>query len=296
MSDEQFSAPISALLTRLDDVLQSVERLLAVQTPEQDAAVLDSAIAFRWQPGAGGSFRPIRHPDLVEMEQLIGLERQRRILVQNTQQCLAGAPANHVLLWGERGSGKSSIVKALLGKFHTDGLRLIQLYRHDLRDLPEILDRLWERSETYILFCDDLSFEEGDVEYKELKALLEGGLTARPRNVLVYATSNRRHLMPERMADRQGSGSDDEIHPLEAMEEKLSLADRFGIRLGFYPISQQVFLDIVRSQVQARGLHIAAGELDREALRWSLTYNGRSGRSARQFVDDLEGRMRLAGQ
>ena len=198
-----------------------------------------------------------------------------------------------MLLWGERGSGKSSLVKALLQRFAGDGLRLVQLYRRDLLDLPEIIDRLWERPEKYILYCDDLSFEDEDTDYKELKGLLEGGLTARPRNILVYATSNRRHLLAEHLRDRQLVVDGDEIHPNEALEEKLSLADRFGIRLGFYQVDQPTYLEIVRHLATQRGMQVDEAALEREALRWTLSYSGRSGRSARQFVDDLEGRLAL---
>lgn len=282
------------LLIRFDRVLELAERSLAAQVPLADEGVLDGAVAFCWQSRAGvGQFRPIRHPDIVRLEDLIGIDRQREVLVRNTRQFLRGAPANHVLLWGERGSGKSSIVKALLQRFADEGLRLVQVHRHDLLDLPEMIDRLWDRPESFILFCDDLSFEEDDAEYKELKALLEGGLTARPRNVLVYATSNRRHLMPEHMAERQPQRDGDEVHPNEAFAEKLSLADRFGIRLGFYQVDQRTYLEIVRHLSAVRGISVDAETLDREALRWALSYSGRSGRSARQFVDDLEGRLAL---
>jgi len=213
-------------------------------------------------------------------------------LVRNTEQFLLGAPANHVLLWGDRGTGKSSAIKALLTRFAERGLRLVQLHRQDLLDLPDISDRLWERPEKFILFCDDLSFEADDAEYKELKAMLEGGLLARPQNLLIYATSNRRHLIPERMADRLASGGDaEEAHPRDAMEEQISLADRFGLRMGFYRIDQDTYLQIVRHMVEIRGLQVDPDLLERDALRWALSYNGRSGRSARQFVDDLEGRQ-----
>jgi predicted AAA+ superfamily ATPase len=282
------------LLDRLDRVLDTADRVLSAQLVVPTDDVLDDAIAFNWQRRHGsGQFRLIRHPDLVHMDDLLGIDRQRDILLRNTRQFLRGAPANHVLLWGERGSGKSSIVKALLHRFASEGLRLVQLHRHDLLDLPEVVDRLWDRPEKYILFCDDLSFEDGDAAYKELKALLEGGLSARPANLLIYATSNRRHLMPEHMADRQAIATMDDVHPNEAMEEKLSLADRFGIRLGFYKVDQGTYLAIVRHLVATRGLRVDNAEVEREALRWALSYSGRSGRSARQFVDDLEGRLAL---
>lgn len=285
---------LTDLLYRLDRVLTVAERLVDAHDSTHDDSVLDTAIAFCWQCRDGaGAFRPVRHPDVMRLTDLIGIDRQRAALVRNTRQFLHGAPANHVLLWGERGSGKSSIVKALLHEFAAAGLRLVQVHRRDLLDLPEIIDRLWDRPEKYIIFCDDLSFDDDDAAYKELKALLEGGIQARPTNILIYATSNRRHLMPERMADRQAGSSGDEVHPNEAIEEKLSLADRFGIRLGFYRVDQGTYLDIVRHLAQTRGLHVDPAVLEREALRWALSYSGRSGRSARQFIDDLEGRLSL---
>lgn len=294
MSTEFPHTEFPELLARFDRVLELAERALSARVTVDDDAVLSSAIAFSWQRrGAEGQFLPIKHPDMMRLEDLIGIDRQREALVRNTRQFLCGVPANHVLLWGERGSGKSSVIKALLQRFAGEGLRLVQVHRHDLLDLPEMIDRLWDRPDHFILFCDDLSFEEDDAEYKELKALLEGGLTARPRNVLVYATSNRRHLMPERMADRQLVFDGDEVHPNEALEEKLSLADRFGIRLGFYAVDQRTYLEIVRHLASVRELAVDPAALERDALRWALSYSGRSGRSARQFVDDLEGRVAM---
>jgi len=285
-----------AILTRMDAILEKVDRLLTVQHPTEsdDNQALDSAIAFTWQRIDGrGRFRAVRHVDLIRLDDLLGIERQLDTLARNTRQFLHGAPANHVLLWGERGCGKSSAVKAVLHAYHRDGLRLIQVHRHDLLDLPEIIERLWERRERYILFYDDLSFEAEDASFKELKALLEGGIQARPENVLVYATSNRRHLLPDRFADRQATITDDEVHPNEAIQEKLSLADRFGLRLGFYQIDQPTYLRIVGHLAQVRALPTDAAALEREALRWAMSAAGRSGRSARQFIDDLEGRLAL---
>ncbi|MHB9026322.1 MAG: ATP-binding protein [Armatimonadota bacterium] len=287
---------LSEVMSRLERVLEKAERLLEAQLPSANGEMLDSAIAFVWRRAGGvGRFHPVRHVDPMRLADLIGIDRQLQTLARNTRQFLRGAPANHVLLWGERGSGKSSAVKAILNEFAGEGLRLVQVHRHDLPDLPEIIDRLWDRPEKYLLFCDDLSFESDDAEYKELKALLEGGIHARPENLLIYATSNRRHLMPEYMADRQPIVNGDEVHPNETAEEKLSLADRFGIRLGFYKITQSVFLEIVRHLVQARGLPIESATLDAQAIRWAMSYSGFSGRSARQFVDDLEGQRALEG-
>jgi hypothetical protein len=281
----------SEIFTRLERVLEKAERLLEAHLPSANGEVLDSAIAFVWRHAGG--FQPVRHVDPMRLRDLIGVDRQLQTLVRNTRQFLRGAPANHVLLWGERGSGKSSAVKVLLNEYAGEGLRLVQVHRHDLADLPEIIDRVLDRPEKYLLFCDDLSFEYDDAEYKELKALLEGGIHARPENLLIYATSNRRHLMPEFMADRQVVMDGDEVHPNETIEEKLSLADRFGIRLGFYKITQAIYLEIVRHLAGARGLAIAPADLDTKAIRWAMSYSGFSGRSARQFVDDLQGQVAL---
>lgn len=283
-------ARLQDVLNHFDAVLDRVEGLLPSSAPADDT--LDTAHAFIWQRRNGAAiFRPVRHLDEVRLSDLKGIDRQLQVLTRNTRQFLRGAPANHVLLWGERGTGKSSAVKALLHEFAADGLRLVQVQRGDLLDLPEIIDRLWDRPEKYLLFCDDLSFENDDAEYKELKAMLEGGLHARPKNMLIYATSNRRHLIPERFASRQPTA--DEAHPGDAISEQLSLSDRFGIRLGFYKLDQSDFLAIVHHLVASRGLRVNPDDLERDALRWALSYTGRSGRSARQFVDDLEGWLAL---
>lgn len=291
LSEERIS--LETLLLRLEHVLEKADRLLSAHLPAADDNLFD-AIAFIWQRRDGAArLCPVRHIDRIRFSDLIGVDQQMTKLIRNTRQFLRGAPANHVLLWGERGTGKSSAVKALLNEFAPDGLRLVQVHRQDLLDLPEITERLWDRPEKFIIFCDDLSFEADDLEYKELKAMLEGGVHAQPENMLIYATSNRRHLIPERMADRQVVVNNGEIHANEAMSEQLSLADRFGLRLGFYAIDQQTYLQIVRHLAASRGLRIDAETLEREALQWTMSYSGRSGRSARQFVDDLQGRMAL---
>ncbi len=292
MSTDTTPPTFAELLPDLTRLLEKAERLLDVHVPPGVEDAFTEATAFIWQRRDGvGRFRPVRHVDNIRLRDLLGIEAQLGKLVRNTRQLLHGAPANHVLLWGDRGTGKSSAVKALLHEFAGDGLRLIQVHRQDLLDLPDIIDRLWDRPEKFILFCDDLSFEADDAEYKELKAMLEGGLHAQPPNLRIYATSNRRHLIPERMADRQVMVNGDEAHPNEAIEEQLSLADRFGLRLGFYKIDQQTYLHIVRHLAAIRGLRVDPADLERDALRWAMSYSGRSGRSARQYIDDLEGRM-----
>lgn len=234
--------------------------------------------------------RGVRHPDPIALVDLIGDRRQRDLIVRNTEQFLAGLPANNVLLYGDRGTGKSSTVKALLNAYADRGLCLLEVGRSKLGDFPAIVDLLGNQPEHFILFVDDLSFDEQEMGYKDLKAVLEGGLEVRPANVLVYATSNRRHLVMERQSDRAQPG-DDELHGFDTVQEKLSLADRFGITLTFVTPDQEHYLDIVRGLAQRRGLAIADDDLRRRALQWASWHNGRSGRSARQFVDDLTGEL-----
>ena len=290
---------LSDLLPRLERLMARFESLLSAYLGQRDDASGDEyadSIAFRWcKKGGKGFLEPIVHPDLADLDDLFGLDREIGILERNTRQFVRGMPANNVLIWGERGTGKSSVVKGLLGRFAGEGLRMIEVRRQDLTDLPEIVERLWDRPERFVLFCDDLSFLEDESVYLELKALLEGSLSARPDNVLVYATSNRRHLMPEKLADNtfRFSPDDDEIHPQETVEEKVSLSDRFGLSIGFYRITQDTYFRIVRHLASQRGLDMDPASLRRESLRWLQRASGRSGRVARQFVDDLEGRLKL---
>ena len=290
---------LSDLLPRLERLMDRVESLLSAYGGQREAASGDAyaeSVAFRWRKKGGkGCLEPIVHPDLADLGGLFGLDREIEVLDRNTRQFVRGMPANNVLIWGERGTGKSSVVKGLLARFAGEGLRVIEVRRQDLVDLPEIVEILWDRPERFILFCDDLSFLEDESIYLELKALLEGSLSARPDNVLVYATSNRRHLMPEKLADNtpRFSPDDDEIHPQETVEEKVSLSDRFGLSIGFYRITQDTYFEIVRHLVDQRGLNIDPVLLRRESLRWLQRASGRSGRVARQFVDDLEGRIQL---
>ncbi|MXX02323.1 MAG: ATP-binding protein [Gemmatimonadetes bacterium] len=299
---------LSDLLPRLERLLGRIETLVSAYTGGRSRPtgrtgqsgssddVFAGSIAFRWgKLGERGCLEPIVHPDLVDLFDLFGLDREIGILERNTRQFVRGMPANNVLIWGERGTGKSSVVKGLLARFAGEGLRMIEVRRQDLTDLPEIVELLWDRPERFVLFCDDLSFMEDESIYLELKALLEGSLSARPDNVLVYATSNRRHLMPEKLADNtfRFSPDDDEIHPQETVEEKVSLSDRFGLSIGFYRITQDTYFRIVRHLADQRGIDMDAGLLRRESLRWLQRASGRSGRVARQFVDDLEGRIKL---
>lgn len=250
--------------------------------------------AFRWvRVGERGHLEGIAHPDPVRLSDLVGYESERELLLRNTEQFLAGYPANNVLLYGDRGTGKSSTVKALLNAYGDRGLRLVEVAKAHLADLPQLLALLRDRRERFILFIDDLSFHETEVEYKELKAVLEGSLEARPSNVLLYATSNRRHLVQESFADRAGA-VDGELHGVDTVQEKLSLSDRFGITLTFLAPDQERYLTIVRALAAQRGLAIASEELQRRAIAWALRHRGRSGRTARQFIDYLTGELGLA--
>ena len=281
------------LLERLERLLDLSEEALERHigpAPEENLDLAEQ-IAFRWvREGRTGWLQAIRHPDLPDHADLLGIDQALQRLERNTRQFLAGHPANNVLLWGERGCGKSTAVKGLL-RLHADaGLRLVEVNKEDLHQLPAICGQLRELPWRFILFCDDLSFDESDSAYRELKALLEGGLEARPENVLVYATSNRRHLLPERIVDNSDA---EEIHPEERIAEKLSLSDRFGITLAFYRMSQQTYLAVVRHLAARAGVGVATGDLEREALHWAMGRGTRSGRVARQFIDDLRGRLAL---
>lgn len=290
---EEIDIDWNYLIERLERLLdlseEYLEGHLAAYEPEPE--LFERFVAFRWrQQETEGYLAEVAHPDLPDHADLLGIEATLSRLRDNTRQFLHGLPANNVLLWGERGGGKSSAIKGLLTEFAAQGLRLVEVSKEDLFQLPAITACLRERPFRFILFCDDLSFDETEPDYRELKALLDGGIEARPPNLLIYATSNRRHLLPERLLENSGEA---EIHPEEAMAEKLSLADRFGIRLGFYPMGQETYLAVVRHLCRRRRLAIAERELEGEALRWALARGGRSGRVARQFIDDLNGRLAL---
>jgi len=236
-----------------------------------------------WRAGSQ-RLRPVHRADPVRPEQLLGIERQKQALVTNTERFLAGRGANNALLWGSRGTGKSSLIKAMLNAYAERGLRMIEVDADDLGDLPEIIDPLLELPYRFVIFCDDLSFEQGDSRYKGLKRVLEGSLELPPENVLVYASSNRRHLLPEQASDNQGTqvvGT--ELHHSDAVEEKISLSDRFGLWLSFYPISQPEYLDIV--DFYFRDWRGDRDELHAEAIRFAQARGVRSGRVARQFFN-----------
>ena len=279
------------LLEKADNLLNRLDARAGYAHGE----CLDEHIAFQWRAQNGtGYLVPVKHPHLVDSTDLIGIHSQCAALDRNTRQFLQGLPANHVLLWGDRGTGKSSLVKAMLERYADKGLRLIGIAKEGLVHLQEVAEVLWERPEHYILFCDDLAFNEDEPEYRELKAMLEGGISACPDNVLIYATSNRRHLMPRQVREnRYPQNDEDELYPREATEEKVSLSDRFGLRLAFQRISQDTYLQIVSLYAQKRGLSIPTETLHRAALEWEASSSGRSGRVAYQFVADLAGKIAL---
>lgn len=268
-------------------VLQRLDAILPPLAQEPDW----TAVAYRWHKlGNKGILESLPHPHTFSLDCLAAVDEQRRQLVRNTEQFLAGRPANNVLMTGARGTGKSSLVKALLHQYADQGLRLIEVDKSDLLTLPALLSLLSARPEKYILFCDDLSFEDGDDAYKALKTTLDGGLSQQCDNVLVYATSNRRHLMPEYMADNVAhTGNGGEVHPQEAVEEKVSLSDRFGLWLSFYPFDQNAYLQAVQNWLEEAGLNLDE-TARRAALNWSQSRGSRSGRVAWQFVCDWAGR------
>ena len=272
-------------------LLQRIAAALERMAPPPAAAFdIASADAFVWE-AAAGRLRPVERVARVELELLRGIERACDILLDNTRRFADGLPANNALLWGARGMGKSSLVKAVhaeLNRGRPGCLVLIELHREDIDSLPRLLQHLATCGRRCLIFCDDLSFDSGESSYKSLKAVLEGGIEGRPDNVLFYATSNRRHLMPRQMIENERGTA---IHPGEAVEEKVSLSDRFGLWLGFHPCSQEVYLAMIDGYVRRYGLDLPADQLRAEALEWATTRGARSGRVAWQFVNDLAGRL-----
>ncbi len=250
-----------------------------------------ASLAARWhREGAAGYLQPLKvSPDLA-LSDLIGIDRQRELLANNTRQFVSGLPANHVLLWGARGTGKSSLIRALLAEHAAAGLRLIEIERDHLADLPRLVEQLAGQPQHFVVFCDDLSFEAGEGDYRVLKSVLDGSLERAPENVLLYATSNRRHLVPERQSDNEHwQMVDGELHPNEAVEDKIALSDRFGLWLSFYPFSQEHYLDVVRHWIDSlaaqAGLHWEWDEaLEKDAIRWATGRGNRNGRCAYQFA------------
>jgi predicted AAA+ superfamily ATPase len=277
------------VLDRLDLLLERLDRMLPAASRPPDW----KASAFRWRKNArGGYLEAVMHPHAMRFADLKDIDEQKRRLRENTAQFVAGRPANNVLLTGARGTGKSSLVKAALNEFASRGLRLIEVDKRDLVDLPDIVDLVGGRKERFIVFCDDLSFEASDAGYKSLKVALDGSIAGSAENVLIYATSNRRHLMPEFMDENlEARHVGGEIHPGETTEEKISLSERFGLWLSFYPFDQDQYLDIADHWVNTLGGR-ANEESRRAALLWSLERGFRSGRVAWQFARDWVGRKK----
>jgi uncharacterized protein len=274
--------------TILKRIADALERLAPAQPPKLDFAAAD---AFIWH-AEGHRLAPVRRVNRVEMSLLKGIDRVRDLLVENTERFAQGLPANNALLWGARGMGKSSLVKAAhagtAAAFPKAGLKLIEIHREDIESLPDLMDVLRETPQRFIVFCDDLSFDAEDTSYKSLKTMLEGGIEGRPENVLFYATSNRRHLLAREMVENERSTA---INPGEAVEEKVSLSDRFGLWLGFHRCSQDEYLAMVEGYIAHFHVRVDSAELRREALEWATTRGARSGRVAWQYVQDLAGRL-----
>jgi uncharacterized protein len=279
------------LIERAERLMERLELVLPVPPA---AADWKAAIAWRWRKrGAKGFLQPVAQPHRIRLDDLCGIDEQKRLVEQNTRQFVQGLPANNVLLTGARGTGKSSLVKALLNKYAARGLRLIEVEKHDLVDLSDIVDQVCARPERFILYCDDLSFEADDPGYKALKVVLDGSIAAASENVLIYATSNRRHLMPEYMHENlEYRHVDEEIHPGETVEEKISLSERFGLWVSFYSFDQDDYLAIAAHWVRhfAPNATIDDG-VRKEAVQWALARGSRSGRVAWQFARDYAGRI-----
>ena len=278
----------TALTARLDRIVAALERL----APEPPAVPdFDAADCFVWD-GDGERMKAVTRVNRIDIGLIKGVDRVRDILFDNTERFAGGLPANNVLLWGARGMGKSSLVKSVHGAIRAGQpggavLKLVEIHREDIAALPRLMELVAASRHRFILFCDDLSFDPGDTSYKSLKAALDGGLEGRPANVVFYATSNRRHLMPRDMIENERSTA---INPSEAVEEKVSLSDRFGLWLGFHKCSQDDYLAMIDGYVAHFGIAVDAGELRRDALEWSVTRGARSGRVAWQYIVDLAGR------
>jgi predicted AAA+ superfamily ATPase len=283
---------LERLLHRAEVLMARIEAVLPqpLHAPDWQASV---AFRYRKRSSGHGVLEPVRHIGLMALDDLKEIDQQKEKIQRNTLQFLQGLPANNVLLTGARGTGKSSLVKACLNTYAAQGLRLIEVDKHDMVDLPDIIDVVAARPEKFMVFCDDLSFDEGEPGYKALKSILDGTVAAASPNVLIYATSNRRHLLPEYMKDNLSytHTEDGEVHPGEVIEEKISLSERFGLWVSFYPFSQDEYLHIVDQWLQSLGVaKDASAKAHPEALIWALERGSRSGRVAYQFARDFAGR------
>jgi hypothetical protein len=279
--------------TRAHTLLDRLENLLPGDSAAFDAS---ASIAYRWQArGLSRSLVPVKNTSKINLSDLQCIDRQKQEIDRNTRQFLQNLPANHVLLWGPRGTGKSSLIKALLNEYHSKELRLIEVEKQNLIDLPIIVEKLNGQPGHFILFCDDLSFEANDPSYKAMKVVIDGSISSTPENILIYATSNRRHLMPEYMSENQQSKMiEGELHLSETIEEKISLSERFGLWLAFHPFNQDQYLTIV--DYWMKKLQVKNPETDtmhKAALKWALEHGSRSGRSAWQFARDWTGRQQV---
>jgi predicted AAA+ superfamily ATPase len=285
-------APLDGAQERIARALEAIAAGMKAPSPQaSNDAALASADAFIWHPD--GRLAPVPRVSRVELFLLKGIDRMRDILIENTERFATGLPANNALLWGARGMGKSSLVKAAHASINTrpevaGRLKLIEIHREDIESLPALMTLLRTSPFYFIVFCDDLSFDGNDASYKSLKAVLEGGIEGRPDNVILYATSNRRHLLPRDMMENERSTA---INPGEAVEEKVSLSDRFGLWLGFHRCSQDEYLAMVKGYCDHFGIKLGEADLEREALEWSTTRGSRSGRVAWQFTQELAGRL-----
>ena len=287
-------APTDALTRLISRAEALLGRLEGVLPHPLTAPDWRASIAFRYRKRGGSGFiEPVRHVAPIRLHSLVEVDTQKERLVRNTEQFVAGHGANNVLLTGARGTGKSSLIKACLNEFAARGLRLIEVDKTDLVDLPDIVDLVAERDERFIVFCDDLSFDEGEPGYKALKSILDGSVSQSSDNVLIYATSNRRHLLPEYMRENltYKHTEDGEVHPGEGVEEKISLSERFGLWVSFYPFSQDEYLAIVAEWLRGFGVDpVAIAAARQESLVWALERGSRSGRVAFQFAKDYAGR------
>ncbi len=283
------------LIERAEALIHRIEAILPqpISAPDWQASI---AYRYRKRSSGHGLLEPVRHVARIDLQDLKEIDGQKEKIQRNTEQFVKGLPANNVLLTGARGTGKSSLIKACLNEYSPRGLRLIEVDKSDLVDLPDIIELVSDRPEKFMVFCDDLSFEDGEPGYKALKSILDGSVAAATPNVLIYATSNRRHLLPEYMKENltYTHTEDGEVHPGEVIEEKISLSERFGLWVSFYPFSQEEYLTIVAQWLMSLGLPASSVEAARpEALVWALERGSRSGRIAYQFARDYVGRQKV---